>query len=277
MTLVPCIKMHALRMLLIIAGLSVPGAALWATPPGAAPSRVVPDAAAGSLPDKASPAQSVMGSSTPAPPSLDQLREIHLPAEVGIWPPAPGWWFAIALLLMIGGWLCWWLWRYWRSNRYRKQARRMLLDHRKRCPGAEHRTTYLTGVNDILRRTALVAFPRQQVAALTGDAWVSFLARSSGLDAFRHGEGQILAVGPYAPEPQFDADRLQALALRWVRRHSRRRLKRSTVSNVDTRSQAPAAVKHRSSLPTIIGSELAESQQPKAVNGVRSSSEGSAC
>ncbi len=32
---------------------------------------------------------------------LSQLRDIHLPEPVTFWPPAPGWWF-ILLLILIG-------------------------------------------------------------------------------------------------------------------------------------------------------------------------------
>lgn len=42
---------------------------------------------------------------------LSQLRDIHLPATGGFWPPAPGWWLlALILLLSLAG-LCWLLHR----------------------------------------------------------------------------------------------------------------------------------------------------------------------
>ena len=31
---------------------------------------------------------------------LAQLADIHLPAEVSFWPPAPGWWILTALLFI---------------------------------------------------------------------------------------------------------------------------------------------------------------------------------
>ncbi len=259
------INTKVLWILMIVAGLVIPGASLLAAPVGPTSTGGNPDAAAGSFLEKTSPDQ----------PSLDQLREIHLPAEVSFWPLAPGWWLALALLLVLGSGLCWWLGRYWRSNRYRKQARRLLQDHYKRCAGDQHKATCLRGVNEILRRTALMAFPRQRVAALAGDDWVAFLARSSDLDAFQGGEGQILALGPYAPDPQFDADKLQALALRWVRRHSRRRLKRSPARKGDSRAQTAVVVKNAP--PGIIGAERPEPKPLKEANGARASSGGSAC
>ncbi|MGH8629975.1 MAG: DUF4381 family protein, partial [Burkholderiales bacterium] len=37
-------------------------------------------------------------------PSQLPLRDIHLPAEPGLWPPAPGW--GLLALLLMGGCLC---------------------------------------------------------------------------------------------------------------------------------------------------------------------------
>ncbi|MGB4246521.1 MAG: DUF4381 family protein, partial [Pseudohongiellaceae bacterium] len=32
---------------------------------------------------------------------LSQLADIHLPEPIGFWPPAPGWWVLLVLLLVV--------------------------------------------------------------------------------------------------------------------------------------------------------------------------------
>ncbi len=72
---------------------------------------------------------------------------------------------------------------------------------------------------EILRRTALVAFPRADVAALHGERWLDFLDRTYGGCGFRNGPGRAVATAPYArfvgpPD-------LAPLAFEWVRGHRR--------------------------------------------------------
>ena len=50
----------------------------------------------------------------------------------------------------------------------------------------------------LVRRTALAAFPREQIAPLSGAAWLAFLDRSSGGTEFSRGPGRWLASAPYA-------------------------------------------------------------------------------
>ncbi|MEP5516176.1 MAG: DUF4381 domain-containing protein, partial [Bauldia litoralis] len=69
----------------------------------------------------------------------------------------------------------------------------------------------------ILRRTALAAFPRHDVAGLQGDAWLAFLDASYPGSGFSDGPGAVIARAPY--EPAADAPGLAALATDWIRRH----------------------------------------------------------
>lgn len=45
----------------------------------------------------------------------DELRDIHLPDPVSWWPPAPGW-YGVLLLLIIFSALAWWLAKKWRPS-----------------------------------------------------------------------------------------------------------------------------------------------------------------
>ena len=65
-------------------------------------------------------------------------------------------------------------------------------------------------------------FPRDQVAALTGEAWLRFLDESGGNGRFREGPGRILAAGPYQRSlpAEVDTAGLIVLVREWVTRNA---------------------------------------------------------
>ena len=142
------------------------------------------------------------------PADLSNLRDLALPPEVSLWPPAPGWWIVAAAALAAAVILSAAAAARYRRNAYRREARRQLdtVD-----PG---------GLSTVLKRTALAAWPREQVAALTGSAWLAFLDRTGRTSAFTDGAGrhiETLAFGGAIDGPSADAVRAEARA--WVRGH----------------------------------------------------------
>ena len=158
----------------------------------------------------------------PSSPSALQLLDIHLPAEPGWWPPAPGWWILAVLLLILLVWTTRFALRRYRLYR---QRQRLLatLDALTRQPGDVTPET-ITKLSILLRRLALMRFPRQQVAALSGSEWLDFLDRSGGDGGFSHGPGQVLATGPYQPTLPADVDMpaLSALLHAWIKKNMSR-------------------------------------------------------
>ena len=94
---------------------------------------------------------------------LDNLHDFYQPPPPSWRPQTVGWYvvFAIAALLLL--WLALHLYNRWRANRYRREALAEL---------ANIETTQLSA---LLKRTALSAWPREEVAALNGARWLSFL------------------------------------------------------------------------------------------------------
>ncbi|WP_421999197.1 DUF4381 domain-containing protein [Reyranella sp.] len=142
------------------------------------------------------------------PADLANLRDLALPPDVSLWPPAPGWWvlaaalLALVLLVVLAG-----VQRYWR-NAYRREALRMLAD------------AAASDISAVLKRAALVAWPRAEVAPLSGEAWLAFLDRSGRTTAFSSGPGraiETLAFGGSATASEQDGARLAARA--WLRDH----------------------------------------------------------
>jgi hypothetical protein len=146
-------------------------------------------------------------------PDLSQLRDIHLPAPVSWWPPAPGWWVLLLLALIFAGLVYLFYLRH-RRNRWRQIALAELVRLRGETPDR-----LLPVLSVLLRRVAISRFPRHDVASLTGDAWLAFLDRALGDGAaFQSGAGRILLNGPYADKVDADAESLLVLCERWIKR-----------------------------------------------------------
>lgn len=144
--------------------------------------------------------------------SLQDLNPIILPDAVGILPLAPGW----QVLLTIAGltllWQAWKYWLAWRANRYRREALQELqrLERPRDLP-------------DLLKRTALSAFARSDIAALSGPEWHRFLDQSAGLDQFTGACGawlDQLAYGDPALTPE-QYDNLLEASRTWLKQHRR--------------------------------------------------------
>jgi len=145
-------------------------------------------------------------------PELSQLRDIHLPSAVSWWPPAPGWWGILALVLIATG-LAYVLYARRRRNRWRIKALAELARLRDAAP-----ERLLRDLSVLLRRVAISRFPRHDVAALTGEAWLAFLDRSLGDDkAFQSDAGRVLLSGPYASNVEVDTASLFILCERWIK------------------------------------------------------------
>lgn len=162
-----------------------------------------------------------MNSNTPAmnDTSLQQLRDIHLPPPVGWWPPAPGWWALLFLLLtttVVA--LIWWQ-KFRKKNRYRRLALQQLDALRAQWQQQRDDIRLVQSINQLLKQTALAAYPRQRVAALNGADWLLFL--DSGLKQPRFSETNLRALATtYQSTPQSIApDLLLNAAEYWIRRH----------------------------------------------------------
>lgn len=153
--------------------------------------------------------------------SLRNLHDVVLPAPVDLWPLAPGWYAVAVVTSALLLYLIWRGWQSWRRNRYRGQALRELERIRQRAEGSG-----LVDVPVLLKRAALSAWPRAQVAALTGPDWHRFLDESAGTDRFCSGAGALLERLAY-PSPaggdlsaEEESTLLDAVG-DWLKRHQR--------------------------------------------------------
>lgn len=152
---------------------------------------------------------------------LAQLKDIHLPEPVGLWPLAWGWWVLLILIVLILAWIVF-LWRRQQArNRYRALAIAEL--HRAKLIFDQERdvASYLQHVSIILRRAALTGCGDSYHANLSGEAWLQWLDNQCPAihKNFTAGPGRVLLTGPYQKAPEADIESLHKLASQWLKQH----------------------------------------------------------
>jgi hypothetical protein len=157
----------------------------------------------------------------PQPPAdpLAGLRGYHLPDPVGWWPPAPGWWVLALLTLVLLAAGIHWAARRHRRRAAARQALKELARLREGLAVDGDRTAFARGLSRLLRRFALVRFPRREVAGLAGEDWLAFLDATGGGGRFREGPGRLLSEAPYRPPAEIQVESLAALAEDWIGRN----------------------------------------------------------
>jgi hypothetical protein len=156
---------------------------------------------------------------TPPPQELAQLRDIHLPSPIGWWPLAPGWYVLALLVLITLATTAYFLTRHYIKNRAKRQALKLLDTYREQYQQERHQLS-AARVSELLKRVALVYFPRSNVASLQGEAWITFLTDSSkGLD-FEKVRAELLE-GPYQSNLSHDLNLLFQMAHTWIRQRRR--------------------------------------------------------
>jgi len=173
----------------------------------------------------ASPAASAASGPTPqAREALRHLADIVVPPPVPWTPQTIGWALLAAVLAALLLWAVGSAVVSWRRNRYRRDALRELAQLDTQVADAAQRDAALRAVAPLVKRCALVAWPRGRTASLSGAAWVAFLGAHArgGLDPAL----QRLLIGAQYQAPgrlqDLDAGEARAVvagARRWVRGH----------------------------------------------------------
>lgn len=149
------------------------------------------------------------------PELLDLMHEIVVPNPVSWLPATEGWWalsgWAIAMsaiaLLQLRAW--------WRRNRYRREAVAEL-DVIARKADADPAVA-AADIAALIKRTALAAFPREQVASLYGTQWAQFISATAGNDPVVADLVEQISVAAYRSD--VDGRMLINPARRWIQVH----------------------------------------------------------
>lgn len=150
------------------------------------------------------------------------LRDIHLPEEIGWWPPALGWWLA-AVLVPLLIWLSIKLYKRLTRNTALKTAKKILLEIKR--DNTLDDFDKLCRLSVLLRRVAISLAPRSEVASLTGLAWLEYLDGSMQGNPFSQGVGKHLIESPYRNKEtlQLDLPALITLCEDWLKAQTTRK------------------------------------------------------
>lgn len=154
--------------------------------------------------------------------ALAQLHDIHMPPPVSPWPPGPGYYALLGLiiiLLLLG-------FKRQRHRQYTAPKREALAElARLEASYLEHPEPKQTAaaITLLLKRVALVYHPRLEVASLHGDAWLLFLKKTSRrLDKEIDATGQILREAPFNPKANYSLEPLFLMARRWIKQRRKK-------------------------------------------------------
>ncbi len=146
---------------------------------------------------------------------LAQLRDIHLPAPIGWWPLAPGWYLLLILVLLLGGFAAIFLGRWYLNGRARRQALALLSVFQQQYQKESNREISAARISELLKRVALTYFPREKVASLQGEDWIVFLNETSKNLNFNEVYKELLEL-PYQAQAEGDLDKLFHFARIWI-------------------------------------------------------------
>lgn len=138
---------------------------------------------------------------------LSELHDIELPLVSG--GLAPGWWLLLLLCVCIA--VVYWLLKKRHSRMLWKREAETELQSIRDSLSSEDSERVLSRSSALVRRVVLAVEPRQEVSALTGDAWLHKLDEISGSLSFSQGMGRLLAEHPYKPASKVSNDDLSAL------------------------------------------------------------------
>ena len=159
------------------------------------------------------------------PTSLQNLHDIISPHSASWLPPAPGW-YALGLSIFL---LCSWFsvqkYLTWKRNQYRREALKELGELQKQLTDSEKYQQLLPQLSELVKRTAIAAYGRSQIASLTGEDWFAFLDKTVATHLFTKGNGRLLQDCSYQPPAQllkFNNEQvagLQKSVSYWIKKH----------------------------------------------------------
>jgi len=149
---------------------------------------------------------------------LQQLRDIHLPAEPLWWPPAPGWWLLAALGIAALIYLARQIGAAIRRRRPIREARKLYQKlYGDYLSGIIDDRIYLHESNELLKRLFIHGLHDDQARKANDDDWLRMLDKRSGTSQFSEGPGRQLGNQRFRFKPEADPQALHPLLSRFLK------------------------------------------------------------
>lgn len=138
-----------------------------------------------------------------------QLRDIHLPADPGFWPLAPGWWLLIVLVLLVAYLLVKKLVKLRQKKHTIKLLQDKLSQLRENYNQHKSKHRLAAEISDLLKRFVRHVLHDSQATALSGIEWINYLNKLSSSEVFTEFK-QELTQAQYSPNIDYDVPKLVA-------------------------------------------------------------------
>lgn len=143
--------------------------------------------------------------------NLPELRDIHLPSDVSMWPPAYGWFVILGVVLV--SIFAYKLYKYWRIKSRKRYALRLLsgLDKNQIILSA-------TAISELLRRVCVYRYP--EAVSLEGEEWLKFLQKHTKRQIDKESASLLLNAPYINPEKNSyttqQLENLSSFAQYWI-------------------------------------------------------------
>lgn len=147
---------------------------------------------------------------------LASFRDIHMPAAIGWWPIAIGWYILSFIVLFVLASAIIWGYRYWRMNKPRREVLFRLKQLREQYQREADNVALAMELSTLMRRATLSLYPRFEVASLQGEVWLHFLDETGDTREFSEGVGRMIISAPYQSQAKFPVDDVFQLITAWI-------------------------------------------------------------
>ena len=147
---------------------------------------------------------------------LEKFVETPLPKNVSWMPVTVGWWLVLAVIVAVCAWKLTKAYQYYQANAYRREALSWLARADR-----QNMQTY-SQLPALLKQVAMAGYGREQVAALTGAEWETWLDNKCVDSCFSSEAATYLATFSYGDVASTNQGERQLVFLQvqtWVEKH----------------------------------------------------------